>query len=185
MKTIAGLRWASEKLNDEDFYSSGDDDMVVNLGQLQENIDKYIEEKSNKSWPEYPIICTYEYWTKGGKPIRSKKHKNYISLEEYKWTEWPKFCLGGMYTSSVRVMKQLYELSKTDTPLRTDDVWITGILRNKLGMPSSMIIFPQPAIAQHRQVYGGRNSPESSTKQFLNYWKTTYAKFLSKSICTC
>jgi len=185
MKTLAGMRWASEKLNKNDFYSSGDDDMIVNLGRLQESIDKHIEEQLKNSWPEYPIICTYEYWSNGGKPFRNKKNKNYISFEEYKWTEWPKFCVGGMYTTSVSVIKQLFKLSKTNTPLRTDDVWITGILRNILGMPSSMIIFPQPAIAQHRQVYGGKNSPESSTKQFLNYWKTTLQTFSSKSTCSC
>ena len=40
MKTLVGMNWALSNLQDDDFYSSDDDDMIVNLGQLQENIDK-------------------------------------------------------------------------------------------------------------------------------------------------
>ena len=184
MKTLAGMKWASNNLKDEDFYSSGDDDMIVNLGLLQENIDKYATEKSNNQWPEYPLICSYGIRI-GGTPKRSRSSKNRITIEEYKWTEWPKFCFGGMYTTSVSVIKQLYEISKTRAPLRTDDVWITGILRNIMGMPSSMIVFPEPAIAQHTSVYGHNNKPKVATKNFLKVWENTYQNFSSKSICKC
>ena len=185
MKTLGGMRWASENLKNDDFYSSADDDMMVNLGKLQENIDKYIEEKVKNSWPEFPLICTYESWADAGKPIRTEKHKNYVSLVEYKWTEWPKFCLGGMYTASVGVIKQLYEISKTQQPLRTDDVWITGILRNILGMPTSMVVFPQPPIAQHITIDGGSATPESTTKRYRSYWRTALHTFSSKTMCIC
>ena len=183
MKTLAGMKWASNNLQDNDFYTSGDDDMIVNLGQLQENIDKYAEEKSNNKWPEYPLICTYELWKRDNSPSRDEKNKNYISYKEYKWTEWPKFCFGGMYTTSVSVIKQLYEISKTRTPLRTDDVWITGILRNILGMPSSMVVFPEPPIAQHKAfIYRGNKDP---TKKFLSFWKIIFRKFSFKTMCKC
>ena len=191
MKTLAGMKWAAKNLRDEDFYTSGDDDMIVNLGQLQESIDNYTRETFKYKWPEYPLICVYQYWKNAGSPFRNKKNKNYISFKEYKWTEWPNFCAGGMYTTSVRVIKQLFKISKTRTPLRTDDVWITGILRNILGMPSSMVVFPQPAIAQHQSTGPGINSHKIATrlkiysKKFLKSWKKTFQKFSNKTMCMC
>ena len=182
-KTLRGMQWAYENLNDNDYYSSCDDDMMVNLGQLQENIEKYNDEKTNKNLPEFPLICCSLLgidW----EPIRNKLNKNYVALEDYKWNKWPNFCLGGMYTTSVSVIKDLLKVSKTTKPIATDDVWITGILRNILGMPESMLVFPQPAIATHLDIYG-RNNDDRATKIFHNNWSNTYKTFSMKSNCKC
>ena len=169
------MQWASEHLNDEDYYSSCDDDMMIDLTKLPEHIKKYNDEKISKTWPEFPLICGYKSATDWG-IIREKGHKNYVSTQEYKWNKWPKFCLGGMYLTSVSVIKQLHQLSKTAKPLRTDDVWITGILRNRLGMPALMVVFPEPAIAQHSHF---------QKKKMQDYLNDSLKKYDSKSICRC
>jgi len=183
-KTLAGMQWASDNLKDNDYYSSCDDDMMVNLGALQESIDVYNTEKLLHNWPEFPIICGYEYWNDTKHPIRDKDDKNYVSFEKYGWPDWPHFCLGGLYTTSVRVVKKLFEISRTQPILNTDDVWITGILRNVLGMPSSMLIKPDPVAATHNLHYEGFSRNRLKIR-LINEWYKTFHKFKHKSICKC
>ena len=183
-KTLAGMQWATERLQDDMYYSSSDDDMMVNVAQLQEYVDRYIKEKSTNGWPEFPIICSYEYWEKSSNPVRDKKNKNFVSNEKYRWTLWPKFCLGGMYTTSVSVIKQLYYLSRTKQLLNTDDVWITGVLRNILGMPEAMLIKPKPAIAKHIE-FSKKFDNERRVKRLMGEWNTINEKLKSKTTCRC
>ena len=178
------MEWASTHLSNDDYYSSCDDDMMVNLGLLQEYIEKYNDVKTNKTWPEFPIICSYRLSAPDSGPIRKINDKNYISAKEHKWTEWPKFCLGGMYSASVSVIKQLFAISKTVKPLRTDDVWITGILRNIFGMPESMVVYTESAIAQHIMEYK-EQSNKNATKMVLNQWSNIYEQLRLKNICMC
>ena len=83
MKTLVGMNWALSNLQDDDFYSSDDDNMIVNLGQLQENIDKCSNEKSNNKWPECLIIFGYEVRI-GGIPKLSRISKNPITIKDNK-----------------------------------------------------------------------------------------------------
>ena len=183
MKVLAGMQWASENLNDDVYYSTSDDDMTVDIGRLQEEIKKAREQVSKNKWPEFPIICGYDIWNDPQQPIRDKKHKNYVSEQKFKWTKWPKFCLGGFYTTTVRVVRQLYDISRTKDMINTDDVWITGILRNILGMPDMMLIKVKPAVATHHDNFHRLTRPQIEAK--LNkIWKTSLSKYKFK-ICTC
>ena len=184
MKVLAGMQWASENLSDDVYYSTSDDDMTVDIGRLQEEIKKACEQVSKNKWPEFPIICGYSMWDSPGDPIRSKGHKNYVSPKKYKWTKWPMFCLGGFYTTSVRVVKQLYDISRTKDMINTDDVWITGILRNILGMPDMMLIKVKPAIADHHEDFGGLATNRVRDKM-TKAWNHTLNKNKSKTMCTC
>jgi len=67
--------------------------------------------------------------------------KYYISKEQYAKDAWPRFCLGGFYTTNVATVSELYSKSKTEPYLAMDDVWITGILRTKLHIPDDAIVF--------------------------------------------
>ncbi|XP_076816275.1 uncharacterized protein LOC143462117 [Clavelina lepadiformis] len=147
-KTLSGMRWTSDKLPHQYFYSSGDDDMMIDLVKLMEAVDKNIAKISEEKWPEFPIICTYET-RESSHPIRDKQHKNFISLQDYSEPNWPKFCLGGFYTTSVRVIRQLWEASLTSKRINTDDVFITGILRQKIGMPDEMVVPGISETCQH------------------------------------
>ena len=104
------------------------------------------------------------------------KHKNYISEKDYKWTQYPSYCLGGMYTTSVNVARQLYEISRTRSLLNTDDVLITGIWRNILGMPDSMVIQTNPKFVEHMDYHFNKLSNEGSMKVVLNKWSSILGK---------
>ncbi|CAK8693035.1 beta-1,3-galactosyltransferase 5-like [Clavelina lepadiformis] len=146
LKTLAGMQWTSQNLPEDFLYSSADDDFLIHVGKVQEVVDVYASEVEKESWPEYPIICMYKV-VRESKPIRNKSSKYFVSKEEYKWPDYPQYCLGGMYSTSVSVVRQLFQVSLQLTPLRMDDVWITGILRQQINMPNEMVIFPQePAV---------------------------------------
>ncbi|CAK8692952.1 unnamed protein product [Clavelina lepadiformis] len=173
-KTLSGMRWTSDKLPHQYFYSSGDDDMMIDLVKLMEAVDKNIAKISEEKWPEFPIICTYET-RESGHPIRDKRHKNFISVQDYSEPNWPKFCLGGFYTTSVRVIRQLWEASLTSKRINTDDVFITGILRQKIGMPDEMVV---PGISETCQHLDG-----FFENRFKTMWSERKKKFENKSIC--
>jgi len=143
------MQWAVENLHNHTLYSTGDDDVLVNLAQLQSLIE---ENRPHFTIPTiFPIICVY-----GGRvndhPIRNSESKYYISKEQYADKVWPRYCLGGFYTTTVATVSQIYAKSKTEPYLAMDDVWITGILRKKLNISDDAIVFHQKTgIAIHKR----------------------------------
>ena len=175
MKTLAGMQWTTENLDNNAFYSTADDDMMVNLCKLKQSIDEHVEKRLKNKWPEFPIICTYEM-RKSSPPMRKIKNKNFISENEYKWTTYPNFCLGGMYTTSVNVARQLYEISRTHLLINTDDVLITGIWRNILGMPDDMLIETESKLAEHKDAYFHK----LKHRQYFDHLLATWQVWLNK-----
>lgn len=156
------MQWASENLPKTYFYSSGDDDFTVDVGKLYEALENARKIVEEEGWPMYPILCTYRT-VKSSEPYRNETgpyKKWFISHKEYMWPYYPRFCLGGFYTTSVDVISQLHEMARKERYLRVDDVWITGILRQKMGMPGGMIISPNATIAVH----GVGKTPEEIQK---------------------
>ena len=184
MKVLAGMQWAADNLADDVLYSTADDDMSVDVLKLQEEIEKAKARTTINKWPEFPIVCSYDMWKKLGVPQRNTVHKNFVPKQKYRWTKWPKFCLGGMYTTSVRVIKQLYEISRTKDMINTDDVWITGILRNILGMTDEMLIKVESVVAKHLTGYYNKN-PNKTKSRVLTLWKQCLKGYESQNWCTC
>uniref|UniRef100_H2XVC8 Hexosyltransferase n=1 Tax=Ciona intestinalis TaxID=7719 RepID=H2XVC8_CIOIN len=146
-KTLAGMHWATANLKSEDIYISADDDIVIDINKLQRAIQQFNETRAANLWPEFPIICGLRLM-KGFLPHRFTKSKWFISIDKYKWPSYPNFCLGGMYATSISVVSQLLEIAQSTRPLHLDDVWITGILRLKLGLPDT-ITYRCPRISDH------------------------------------
>ena len=175
------MEWASENLDNNTFYSTADDDMMVNVCKLKQLMDEHIKKTSVNKWPEFPIICTFEI-RKSSRPIRNVKHKNYLSEKDYKWPSFPDFCLGGMYTTSVNVARQLYKISRTRSLLNTDDVLITGIWRNILGMPNDMLIKTDLKVVEHMSNHFGKLSNKQFLNSVLNKWSGIFSQ-CSKLAC--
>lgn len=136
------MQWASDNLNPEDIYSSVDDDILINLIELLESIKFSFARMAEHSWGEFPIICGFVKGV-GEKPVRDFDGiygKYAITKADYKWHVFPDYCHGGLYTTSVSIVKQLYEVSRNCDILRLDDVWLTGIIREMIGMPADLIL---------------------------------------------
>ena len=182
-KTLGGMQWVIENFPDKDFYTSCDDDFTINLGGVVNKVNEFRTLFTERKWPDFPILCVYKTRIADG-PDRREWSKYYISTDEYKWPNYPDYCLGGAYTTSVGVVRQLYEISHFVDLLKMDDVWITGILRKRLGMPSQYIKAINPPLAFHHFGYGNRGIKER--KKFIeSEWKKMFDTFKTKNVCKC
>lgn len=177
------MQWASEHLSDDYFYSSCDDDFMVDISGLVDLLNETIQEYEKERLPEFPIICTYKTKVDDA-PERREKSKWFVPEHEYKWSYWPDYCLGGAYSMSVRVMRQLWEVSRKENLIRMDDVYITGVLREKIGFPRQFIKRLKNSLAVHYS--GFRNILNGSRKDFMkNEWSPMNEKAKNKSSCIC
>lgn len=132
------MQWTSYKFNPSVIYTSVDDDMLVHVPNLINHIRSTYAQPQltiNKAVPCYqdlPIICTYSYQAKDI-PDRKPKSKWYMPKKWYPNDTWPCYCRGGMYVAPVKIVRDLFEVSRRTERLYLDDVWITGFMRRKLG----------------------------------------------------
>lgn len=175
------MQWASEKLPKEFLYSIVDDDMFVHIGWVQEYVSDVQNTMKVKQWPGFPILCMYGRRS-GLSPIRVKANKYYCSYEDYPWPFWPDFCLGGMYTTNVDNVRNLWVASLSEPLVRLEDVWITGILRKKLGIPKEYLISVQPAAALHLE---SSFSKKQKLGSVLGMWKKLEPLLRQYQRCTC
>ena len=182
-KTLSGMRWMFENFPDDVYYTSCDDDFMIDIAGLVDVMKSQENNTEMTQGNDFPIICSYMAKF-GDIPARDNRSKYYTSKEEYKWPYWPDFCLGGAYTTNVGVVRQLWNASKKIKPLKMDDVWITGVLREKIGMPRQYIRQLNKSVASH---YGGLNKKKNKTnrKKMLEEWNSLQKKFENLTKCSC
>ena len=177
------MKWARDYLNDDDFYSSCDDDIMINMGGLVNVVNLMKVKIKVNGWPGFPIICTYRT-KRNDAPDRRRDSKYFVSYEEYPWPFWPDFCLGGAYTSSIKVVRQLLETSRGTEPLPMDDVWITGVLREKIGMPRQYIRELSQPLAIH--YFGFHFNDGRIRRKFMKEkWEEMLKRFNQSDMCFC
>ncbi|XP_076822332.1 beta-1,3-galactosyltransferase 5-like [Clavelina lepadiformis] len=184
LKTLAGMQWAADNLPVNYLYSSVDDDFMVNLGKLQESVEENLRNMIELSLPMFPIICGF---TRGAneKPIRQEGYKWTVALDVYKWPDYPPYCHGGLYTTSVAVVEDLFHASRTEKTFHLDDVWITGVLRHKIGMPDTMLVKAKDGTGLHYSGYRGKQ--KDGVRNFMKEeWEDCIKLFnTTKILCTC
>ena len=186
VKTLAGMQWAFENLPEDFLYSSCDDDFLVDTYGLAKSIDENLILKSKHRWPEFPFICGFKRG-EGEEPVREKDSefaKWAISTDIYKWPSFPVYCHGGLYTTSVRVIQQIFSLSQQEPTIRLDDVWLTGVLRWKMGMPDTMVVVPKRQTGYHLETYkiDFGSFVFFSTKELMNFISRAFEE---NSVCKC
>ncbi|XP_078482058.1 beta-1,3-galactosyltransferase 5-like [Ciona intestinalis] len=156
-KTLALLQWASENLSTQTIISKTDDDVAVYFLELSKNlkdifneVSAHENERENNVLEQFPLICAVGHRV-GDLPMRDKKDKNYVSIEEYAPRKYPAFCMGSMYVMPMALAKDIYDLTCDHGMLRAEDVWFTGIVRDRLGRGDSNIVRHKYLFAQHFQ----------------------------------
>uniref|UniRef100_H2Y8Z0 Hexosyltransferase n=1 Tax=Ciona savignyi TaxID=51511 RepID=H2Y8Z0_CIOSA len=181
IKTLVGMKWASSNLDDDVFYASADDDFIIKMDLFAKNINDNLKQMSKEGWPEFPIICGFKRGANEG-PVR--KGKWFVSKEIYRWTSYPPYCHGGLYATSVRLVKQLYNESLLVPSISLDDVWITGLLRRRLGMPDEMVVKPPAYFGLHQNGYA--KSESKNIRGFLkDEWSKIYKQITTNDYCHC
>ena len=135
------------------------------------------------AWPEFSIFCLCGAGL-SVPPVRDIKSKYFVSKEIYKWPYYPTFCLGpGLVTSISVARKLLNESKKYKKPeLHLEDVWITGILRTRVGMPEQIIKQSPGIFARHYWSYAGVKDKKFFSKlQSIKLWND----LKHRSTCTC
>lgn len=185
LKTLSGMEWISKNLPDDWLYSSMDDDFMIHVMKARDVINEAWKQATDERWGEFPILCMYRRG-EDEIPVRDPKgiyKKWYINETIYKWHVFPAYCHGGMYTTSVRVSNDLYEISRVFPDLYLDDVWITGILRHKMGMPDDMIIEPDVELAIHYVGYTG--SEKYGVREYLLEWERQIVTWTARNLTVC
>ena len=177
------MQWAADNLREETFYTSADDDFIINMARLAESVDENFLKKEKSNWKNFPIICGF---VKGinERVVRSDEvrfAKWAVSKEDYQSAVYPTYCHGGVYSTSVLVAKQLYRASRSEKLLHLDDVFITGILRKKIGMPEDLVVSSGRSTGFH---FG--DDVEQQILEKLGLWLDQIINFFrSDQVCSC
>ena len=175
--------WAHANLPDDYIYAEADDDIMVNLVLVQLNIHEFRQSSSNRFWPEFPLVCMSKKLSYEA-PERKENDKHFHSKEDFKWPFWPDYCKGGLFACSVKVTGYLWEASRTGKVFEASDVFITGILRQKIGMPRQMLLEARPFPAVH--VHGfSAEKPQEILAKMQHEWKKIWKELQENDMCTC
>lgn len=118
--------------------------------------------------PKLTISCLD--W-KSAKPDRNKNSKWYVTRQEYAPDKYPHYCSGFFLLMTADVIRPLYNASFHNKFFWIDDVWMTGILREKTNVT---IDSRRDVIFQQGDFMNNLMSIKGSSE--------TYAAHLDKSI---
>lgn len=126
-KGVLGLRWISEYCPEAKIIVKVDDDVFLNVFKLMEEIHSTFENKTRSIW------CTVRY--NGTSEIQRKKGKWKIDDNEFKnMTHFPVTYCNGFFTMvSSDIIKEMYEAAKVTPFFWVDDVYLFGLLPDKIG----------------------------------------------------
>ncbi|KAH8282782.1 hypothetical protein KR054_009777 [Drosophila jambulina] len=123
LKTMSSLEWAHLHCRRARYVLKTDDDMFVNIPKLLTFLAKL---KSNRTI--YGRLA--DFW----KPVRNKWSKYYISFAQYSENLFPTFTTGPAYLLTGDIVGDLLNVSLTTPFLKLEDVFITGIVADKLAI---------------------------------------------------
>ncbi|KAJ6643331.1 Beta-1,3-galactosyltransferase 1 [Pseudolycoriella hygida] len=121
-KHLMGYKWVSTFCSNAEIILKTDDDMFADTFQIVEIV---LEEfrNANKSF-----VCVDMH---GNKPIREVDNKWYVSEETFPDESYPSFCSGVAYLMRAADAAKIYSVSNKTKFFWIDDVFVTGILREK------------------------------------------------------
>ncbi|RZB41646.1 beta-1,3-galactosyltransferase 5, partial [Asbolus verrucosus] len=121
-KHIMGLKWVSEHCQTAKYVIKMDDDIVVNIEKTVRLLNDISLSKSLMAG----------YILRDMLPIREPANKWYVTKEEYRHSKYPPFVSGWFYVTTPKIAGKLVFLSHYFDYFWIDDVYVTGILTQKL-----------------------------------------------------
>jgi len=183
MKTLASIQYSHDHLADGNYFSTADDDFLVDMASLEEAMEYTLLFN-----PTFVFLCVYQVLMSGN-VVRDPADKYFVPRSEYEWQYYPKSCLGGFYTSKVSWVKKIWRFSADQPAVRMDDVWVTGILRQKLGVPPYAVAQTYGKPAFHFNSMYDQELTESQRLESINMYNSYWDKFLKqvkfRSHCVC
>ncbi|XP_058063514.1 beta-1,3-galactosyltransferase 5-like [Anopheles bellator] len=124
LKTISLLEWTKLHCSNASFLLKTDDDMFINVPKLLQ----FMEVHNNQRRTIFGRLA------KKWKPIRNKKSKYYVSPEQYYPPVFPPFTTGPAYLLTADIIGEVFEKSLSQTYLKLEDVYTTGIVAQLLNI---------------------------------------------------
>ncbi|XP_062536310.1 beta-1,3-galactosyltransferase 5-like isoform X2 [Armigeres subalbatus] len=124
LKTLSLLEWTSTNCPNATYLLKTDDDMFINVPKLLQFIESHLSYKRS----------IFGRLAKKWKPIRNKKSKYYVSPEQYFPPVFPPFTTGPAYLMTSDIIVELYNKSLSQTYLKLEDVYTTGIVAQLLNI---------------------------------------------------
>ena len=177
------MYWAHTNLHDDYYYAEADDDVMVNPFLVQVHMHEFRQSTSNRFWPEFPIVCMSKRMS-FETPDRQSNSKRFYSLEQFVWPFWPDYCRSGLFACSVRIAGDLWKASRTGKMFEVADVYITGILREKIGLPRQMILEAKPSPTHHIQGFSALR-PNEVLESLEKQWDKIKKESVDAEFCTC
>ncbi|KAL3271542.1 hypothetical protein HHI36_022019 [Cryptolaemus montrouzieri] len=117
-----GLKWVNQYCNTTQFVIKMDDDIIVNMMKVLDLLKKF-NDKEN---------FIGGYVLKGLQAKRERANKWFVTKEEYPMDIYPPFVSGWFYVTTPTLCKKIEQLSYAEKYFWIDDVFVTGILTQKI-----------------------------------------------------
>lgn len=165
--------------------------MAKNYTRIQEFINGRIQDELSRgrrsieeTIESLPIICGTECFDRAI-PSRDPANKYYIDRKEYSLNYWPKACAGQMYVMPVKVAGELFDASRTSNFVTLEDVWVTGVLRRKLGQEDNYIVASGLEAKQQlgRHLVSSFSKVEELKVQMMHLQQIRELKRTSRCVC--
>ena len=124
LKSIALLHWVKTFCARSTYVLKADDDMYVSIPNLIEALRKMTQ-------PKFILGHVFQR----SKPIQNKRSKWYTPLKEFSEKFYPKYVSGTTYAVSTSAVADLYSTSLGVKLFWLEDVYTTGLLARKAGVP--------------------------------------------------
>lgn len=124
LSTVTALRWAHESCANYKYLLKADDDTFVNLAALG----RYLATSARRRQK-----TIYGYLMKGFRPNRDQKSKWFTSPQLYNKARLPDFVSGFAYVLTRDAVEPLYAAARTTIMFPFEDVYVTGMCREKVG----------------------------------------------------
>lgn len=122
-KHVMGLRWAGKHCPGTKFVVKMDDDIVIDVRRTIDLLKSF-------KFPSPDYIAGYIL--KGMEPKRDPANKWYTTLKEYGHYKYPTFVSGWFYVTTPKLATKLVDVSFRVPYFWIDDVYVTGMLAQKL-----------------------------------------------------
>ncbi|XP_033755455.1 beta-1,3-galactosyltransferase 1-like [Pecten maximus] len=116
LKTLMGFKWANMYCSSAKFVMKTDDDMYVNASNLLKIVRDYNKQLNTSIGG----ACKYVAF-----PIRDSRSKWYASFRQYPRSEYPGYCSGTGYVTSMAVIQKVFAVSKDVPFFYLEDVYVS------------------------------------------------------------
>ncbi|GAB6028313.1 hypothetical protein CHUAL_002486 [Chamberlinius hualienensis] len=127
-KHVMGLKWVSHYCRCAKYVFKTDDDIFVDIFQMV----NYLKSRYGLASPPRNLMMCFIYRKAYVK--RSRRSKWYVSVKEYKEHYYPTYCAGWGIIMSADVVYNLYMESFKIPYFWVDDVLVTGLLAQRIGI---------------------------------------------------